>query len=193
MLASDGYINDYVIELCLNKKDEKILLELKDIICPDKPLYNKPNTHSIKLSICSKNMLCQKIKKVFNMKSNNKHSEITFPNIPTAYIKDFIRGVIDGDGCIDTTKSYSRNGNISIIPRLRILSNYNFLEKLNEVTKEFIPHNTKAIRKRGAENVWEITYNGATARSIIYWCYNNSKIRLDRKYEKYEKVCNVKI
>ena len=193
LLASDGYINDNVIELCLNNKDEKILSDLRDIICPGKPLYNKKSTHSTKLSLCSKNILCSRIKQLFHMTTNTKHAEIKFPNIPDQYIKDFIRGVIDGDGCIDTTIAHSKNGNRNITPRLRILGNYQFLEELNKQTKRFIEHDTNKISKKGSENVWTVDYNGSTARCILVWCYQNSKIRLDRKYKKFEEVCNIKI
>lgn len=178
----------------MNNKDEHILKTLRDIICPDKPLYNKQSTHSVKLTICSKNDLCPKIKNVLNMKTNSKHNEIRFPNcIPQQYIKDFIRGVIDGDGCIDTTISHHSNGNTSVIPRLRILGNYEFLIQLNEYTKRFIKHNTNKVSKKGAENVWTLDYNSKTANDILNWCYKDSAIRLNRKYKKFEEVCNIKI
>lgn len=194
LLASDGYISDYNIELCLNNKDKGILDRLRNIICPEKPLYDKKNTHSTKLTICSKNQLCPKIKHIFNMQSNNKHQEIRFPtNIPKVYIKDFIRGVIDGDGCIDTCICYHSNGNTSVVPRLRILGNYQFLQELNQVSKMFVQHKTNRINKKGAENVWCLTYNSKTAKDLLTWCYSNCNISLQRKYQKFEEVCNIKI
>ena len=125
LVSSDGYISDNNIEICLNKKDEHILIKLRDIICPGKPLYYKKSTHAVKFTICSK-QLCKELKEKLSMTTNNKHSEIRFPKVPNKYLKDYIRGLIDGDGCIDTTKSYYKD-NVYIGPRLRILSNRKFL------------------------------------------------------------------
>ena len=46
LISSDGYISDNTIELCLNKKDEHILIKLRDLICPNKSIYDKPSTRS---------------------------------------------------------------------------------------------------------------------------------------------------
>ena len=191
LVSSDGYVSDTTIELCLNKKDEHILIKLRDIICPNKPLYQKKNTHAVKFVICSKK-LCKEIKEILHMTTNKKHSEIQFPDIPPKYLKDYIRGVIDGDGCIDTTKSY-RGEKVYVGPRLRILSNRNFLLAMLEKIREQVDNNTKTVNKKGKENVWCVTFNFKIAKAILEWCYKDCTICLYRKYKKFEEVCNMKI
>jgi len=44
----------------------------------------------------------------------NKSLTIKFPNIPSKYLKDFIRGYFDGDGCVYLELSKNQNHNIVI-------------------------------------------------------------------------------
>lgn len=185
-VASDGYITDNEIEIELNEKDIKILEKFRDLICPSKPIYKKTATNSVSLKISGRHHM-RRFKDFFNMTSNKKHEEMKFPNVPDEYIKDFIRGYIDGDGCIDTTKGY-KGDKVYIGPRLRILGNETFLRNLNEETKKIFNHKTNCISRKGKENVFYITYNFSTAKNILNWIYDGSKIFLERKYNKYMSV-----
>lgn len=191
LISSDGYISDNTIELCLNKKDEHILIKLRDLICPDKSIYDKPSTRSKKFTIHSKT-IAKKLKEVLGMVSNKKSKEIAFPNVSDNMLRHYIRGVIDGDGCIDTTKAY-RDDKIYIGPRLRILGNRTYLLDMLERIRNVVPNNTKAVSKKGAENVWYITYNFSTAKNILTWCYEDNNICLYRKNKKFKEVCKMKI
>lgn len=191
LISSDGYISDNNIEICLNKKDKFILERLKNLICPTKPLYEKKSTHSIKFTICS-TILCKELKEILSMTTNKKYIEIKFPKVPEKYLKDYIRGLIDGDGCIDTTKAYQKD-NIYIGPRLRILGNRTFLLEMLEEIRKQVDNKTKSVNKKGKENVWYVTFNFKTANDILNWCYKDCNICLDKKYKKFEEVCNIKI
>lgn len=186
-VASDGYISNNEIEIGLNEKDKHILEKFRDLIVPDKPINYKKKSNSYTLKISCRNRI-HKFKEFFDMTSNKKHEEISFPYIPKVYLKDFVRGYVDGDGNIDTTKGY-RDDKIYVGPRLRILGNKKFLSDLNEMTKTIYSHKTNSISKKGKENVYYITYNFSTARAILKWLYNGSSIHLIRKYEKYLQVC----
>ena len=186
LVSADGYVSDNIIELCLNKKDEYILIKLRDIICPQKPIYDKPSTRSKKFTIHSKK-LSQQIKEILSMKTNKKSKEIKFPQVPDNMLKHYIRGLIDGDGCIDTTKAY-RDDKVYIGPRLRILGNREYLITMLDEIRKQVPNNTKAVNKKGAENVWYITYNFSTAKDVLHWCYDNNNICINRKYNKFIEV-----
>lgn len=190
LVANDGYISDDRVELCLNNKDEHILAKLRDLICPDKPLYHKRSTHATKFTIHSRNVAAR-LKAVLSMQSNNKHCEMRLPFIPRQYAKDFVRGIIDGDGCIDTTKAY-RDGRVYIGPRLRILGGREFLTQLMELIRDFEPNNTRSVAKKGAENVWCITYNFRIAEAVLRWCYESNSICLFRKYNRFKEVSDMK-
>lgn len=182
-VAADGYISNNDIEIGLNIKDKELLERFRDLICPDKPIYNKSRTNSCLLKISCKSRI-NRFKEFFSMVTNKKHAEIMFPIIPDEYIRHFIRGYIDGDGSIGIAKAY-KNDKIYTGLRLRILGNYDFLYELNERTKLIYPHKTKAITKKGNENVYEITYNFSTAQALLEWIYEDSNIYLDRKHAKF--------
>ena len=177
-IAADGYISNNEIEIGLNESDKDLLDKFKILICPDK-------THAYVLKISCKNKISH-LKKFFSMTTNKKAEEIRFPNIPCKYVKDFIRGYVDGDGCIDTTKGYYKN-NIYIGPRIRILGNYDFLKEMNKSIKKTINHNTNAVRKKSNENVYCLTYNFSTAKKILKWLYKDCSICLQRKYDRAKK------
>ena len=181
-VAADGYVSDNEIEIGVNEKDLELLTAFRDLIVPNKPLYYKEKTKAYILKISCKH-LTPKIKKFYGMSTNNKHDELCFPDIPKNFIKDFIRGYVDGDGTIGSTKAY-KNDKIYNGVRLRILGNKKFLESLNAVTKEFVNHKTNAIAKRSKENIFEVTYNFKTAKQLLIWLYENSRIFLPRKKEK---------
>lgn len=181
-LASDGYISDDKISIGINVKDREILEKFQKLICPEKPIYEKTQTNSLKFDITNKN-LSKKLKKYFSMTTNKKYEEIRFPSVPEKYLKDFIRGIIDGDGNIDTTKGYKKD-KIYIGARLRILGNKEFLIELNEKTKLLYPHNTNAVNKKGKENVYIITYNFKTARELLKIIYYDGCLSLTRKFNR---------
>lgn len=186
-IASDGYISDNEIEIGVNKKDSHIIERFRDLICPDKPIYTKEKTNSVKLKLNLKEEALM-IKNMFGMTTSKKHKELKFPqNIPNKYIKDFMRGYIDGDGCIDTTKAY-RGNNVYIGPRLRVLGTYDFLKSFNEYTKKIYYHKTNSISKKEKEDVYLITYNFSTAKNILKKVYENNNICLNRKYERIKEL-----
>lgn len=182
-VAADGYISNNDIEIGLNIQDKHLLEHFRDLICPDKPIYNKTRTNSCTLKISCKSRI-SRFKEFFSMITNKKHEEMIFPTIPDEYVRHFIRGYIDGDGSIGKAKAY-RDDKIYTDLRLRILGNYNFLHELNEKTKSIYPHKTKAIIKKGKENVYEITYNFSTAQALLEWIYEDSHIYLSRKHAKF--------
>lgn len=191
-VAADGYISNNNIEIGLNKKDLSLLEEFRDLIVPGKPIYYKARTESYTLKISCLNKIKQ-FKEFYSMVSNKKHEEILYPNIPYKYQKDFIRGYVDGDGNIDTTKGYRIVGiekRVYIGLRLRILGNEKFLEQLNNETKKHYQHKTNSIIKKGKENVYYLTYNFKTANNILEWLYKDANIYLQRKYDKYYELKN---
>lgn len=186
-IAADGYIGNNSISIELNDIDAYMIKKFKDLIDPKRNIYHRDSTHSSRVMFQDK-QYAQYLHQYFGMTTNKKSKELKFPeNIPDQYLKDFIRGYIDGDGCIDTTKGY-RDDKVYIGPRLRILSTYDFLEVLNKHTKKAYAHKTNAINKKGKNNVYCITYNFATAKMLLKWLYKGCHICLQRKYDKAKEV-----
>lgn len=181
-LAADGSLTNNGIIFELNEKDRYMVKKLNDYICPEKKVAFREKTNSYRASFFNIKMT-KKLKKYFSMISNKKTEEIRFPKVPDEYLRDFIRGIIDGDGNIDSTKGYKGN-KIYIGARLRILGNEIFLKELNEKTKLLYPHNTNAVNKKGKENIYVITYNFKTARELLKIIYYDGCLCLKRKFNR---------
>lgn len=109
----------------------------------------------------------------------NKTKKLKFPTIkqiPKKYIKDFIRGYLDADGCI-------RKGTTSDVT-IEILGYYDFLIG---ITKYF---NLKGhIYNFKHSDVKRFIISGKDAKRILNHLYKNSSVYLDRKYIKYLELC----
>ncbi|AIY85220.1 LAGLIDADG endonuclease family protein (plasmid) [Clostridium baratii str. Sullivan] len=200
LVAADGYVTEERMELVLNEKDLHILEFFQNIIQPDKPIYHRKSVNAYKIAI-DDYKFAKHLKKIFSMESNKKHEELVFPDVPKEYIKDFIRGYIDGDGCITKCsgqRNFPKLGYKKIYRgvELKILGNENFLLEMVNKLQEIYPNKTKSIRKKGKENVYVVNYNFKVAEGILNELYKDSKVHLKRKYERFiylknNKVCDV--
>ena len=192
LVASDGYISEKKISISLQSKDRLILEKIKELIQPDKNLYKSEKKNQHRLTIHNIK-LAKYMKEIFSMETNNKGKELRFPkNIPNQYIKDFIRGVFDGDGCIDKTKGQQTVDGQKVYYiglRVRLFLNKDFLQELNEQFRNHYSHRTNAIRKKSGADIHVVTYNFSTAEAFMNWIYDtNSNLYMIRKRNKYNKL-----
>ena len=101
-------------------------------------------------------------------------------------MRHFIRGYVDGDGCLSLYKSY--NG--SIRTELSLVGTKEFLEYINKLFK-----NRGYIRNKSCKN-WEnkaysLQFSNVPSRKIARFLYENSNIYLERKYNKYLEFCSL--
>lgn len=121
-----------------------------------------------------------------------KSVTLEFPNglLPRFYAS-FIRGYIDGDGCITVTTC----------PTLAINGTKQFLGMLSHIFKHQVGVTLKSkndvppIQSLGSPNGFQISYSGKNAKKILDWVYKDStyETRLDRKYQLYQKLFQKKI
>ena len=92
---------------------------------------------------------------------------------------DFLRGYIDGDGCLSKTTS----GRL----RIEVLGTEEFLTKVKELFPEF----GKIMVDKRNSNVKRIICENNKADELSMRLYKNSNIYLDRKYEKFATLCKL--
>ena len=117
--------------------------------------------------------------------SNRKTFTSAFPSkMPEIYWKHFIRGLLDGDGCITFTScpSIKFTASIGMLDTLRVI----FYDKLSVRLRQknlYPPIITISENKL----VGEISYSGKNAKLILDWLFSDSENnnRLERKYNKY--------
>lgn len=170
-LYADGYISkNNQIEVSLQLSDINHLQKLKKFLNTNTKIST--DDHRCRLLFCSKK-ISNDLAKLGCV--NNKSLILTFPTkeqVSDEFLLPFIRGYVDGDGCI----SY-------IPPRITfsITSTKNFLEGMIQRTnwnKELIGYyqSGKAITMRTRKKL---------TKNILHSLYDNCNIYLDRKYEKF--------
>ncbi len=120
----------------------------------------------------------------------NKSLILTFPDIDIFSDKDlvkhFIRGYVDGDGCI---------GIYNNKPFLSMLGTHDFLNGVLEWLKVHggLVTNAKVNRCTGKdkENIFQLNFSSKKATSALLYLYENSNIYLERKYNKYLKIKDI--
>lgn len=138
------------------------------------------------LSISSQEMVDDlKILGVIYNKSLNEQ----WPAVPSLFIKDFIRGIIDGDGSIH----FDKRGypTISLCGGKTTLENTrNYLIKTLGVYSKL---DRKSYSKRCRSYLYQIAYRCNPAKKITGYLYNNATLYLDRKFKLAQKCLATKI
>lgn len=193
LLAADGWISKKSnrCELTLKEADVNYLEMIKNLIVPQKKLKYKQKQGAYRLTIDS----AEFVETVYKYFSGDKKSQtLTFPpNIPNKYIRHFVRGYVDGDGNIDTTKRYKRVNSKLVESgasvRLRILGTNSFLLGLNQsLISEGITNFTLKPQKKGTENVRYLCWIGSSADRILQWIYDDTRLYLPRKKAVYNMI-----
>ena len=97
---TDGSLN--MERAYLSSKDLDWLESIRNLICPNKPIYKDQSCY--RLTLTNKIIVAWLLK---HGVTPNKSLNVEFPSIPDQYLPDFIRGLIDGDGTI-AHKQYVR-------------------------------------------------------------------------------------
>lgn len=134
---------------------------------------------SSRLTIGSKKM-CQDLIKLGL--GPRKSSTLDFPdNVPQEFMRHYLRGYFDGDGCITSTNETYQ---ISLIATNEFLNKFKvFLLDLN-ITE------TKLEQKNSNMAVWKKKGRNQI-RIFLDYLYKDSNIYLDRKYNKYLEFCRL--
>lgn len=101
----------------------------------------------------------------------NKSLVLSGPEgVPEQYERDFIRGVVDGDGYISKTG----------FPSLEIVGSHDLLQWISERIESSSPTPHKSI--------WRVRKSGSKAAKAIRFLYEKSNVSLDRKEERAKKI-----
>jgi DNA-binding transcriptional regulator WhiA len=180
---SDGKDKHYRLRITLKASDIEILQKIKeeiqftgDIKTRELKSRKRDTTGYMisELSISNKHMI-NTLKRLGC--SSNKSLTKKYPNIPSKYDKDFIRGYFDGNGSIYLTKdrlsteimSGSKEMFNSILTKIQ--------DNLEGITSGGIKEKKTSI---------SITKRVEQSKTILNWLYSDATIYLNRKYELYQ-------
>ncbi|MBW6408702.1 LAGLIDADG family homing endonuclease [Clostridium weizhouense] len=167
----------------LNPNDRNILEEfLKDInfdrpICVNKKGY-------ISISISSTKMANDLIKLGCIPR---KSLVLKFPNenmVSKNLINHFIRGYMDGDGCISTyMKSRKQRKSLNFICEIKFIGTYQMLYGI----KKFFDSEKEVLINSHSPNSYQISFPGKKYRDAIEFLYEDATIYMKRKKDKWDK------
>ena len=187
LLMADGHVdlNNNSLELTLKDKDH--IEKFKQDLSSDHKVNVKhiKNNYYYRLNIRDFKLISDLKKYGFY---NNKTYGWNVPNISNEYIKDFIRGLFDGDGCIRL-----KNTPGSCCCGIVCYSE----ETLNQI-KNIICNNTNidpchlSIKKYGNRIPELRIFSIEANEKFLNWIYKDSDIYLNRKYEKYLEFCRLR-
>jgi len=158
----------------ISSNDKSILEKVQSSMKSKHKIYNRKSTNEYCLSIGNKEIY-NDIIKLGGVPKKSLVNE--FPEIPKEYIKHFIRGYFDGDGCITFCGKQKR------VPCISFIGTKQFLNKL----MNHIPYRVNKITQRTKNNTYEIKFRSEIAQSILNFMYDKSSIYLDRKYNLYKR------
>jgi len=169
-----------------NKKDIDILRKIKQELLAEQTLsVGKKYVH---FSIYSQ-IIVDDLKKLgVSYRKSFRKSRGEIPNIPQKYIRDFIRGIVDGDGSVHFDKRDYPTLSICGRKELMTFIRNHFLSKFNIYSKIAQP------KKNGKlSNVFYIAYRSNSAKTLINYLYNNAVLYLERKFKLAKKCLKIKI
>lgn len=178
LIYTDGNLpinnkNSFIISNTDKKLLEDIKLELKfsgKIIEETHNVYNKK---IYKLQVTSEQI--RKDLENFGLHPN-KTFDLKFPNIPENYIRDFIRGLWDGDGSVSLVKPKNK-------PSYLLISNFVCAneEFIKDVLK-FLPIGKKKIYSRTRKNIlYSINLRAFDSIKIKNFLYYDNCLCMKRK------------
>jgi len=167
----------------VQKKDNDILEKIKKELSSEHKISLCKNANHF----CITNQIIVndlKKLKITYRKSLREH----IPDIPKKYVKDFIRGIIDGDGSIHfDKKNYPTLSVCGGKNTINFIQNH-FLSKFGIYSKI-----TRVRKNERCQFVYYVAYRSNSAKTLINYLYNNSNINLSRKFNLYQKSLKIKI
>jgi hypothetical protein len=197
---TDGNVNcsKHHINCSISSKDSDWLDSIRDQICPQKPVYYKSFSFQFSETECQNWLMS------YGCLPNKSLTLKIEKDIPLEYQRDFLRGVVDGDGSISEslyTKT-STNGTVHTYTKKSLYicsASLEFIKQLilmipSDINFSFIKvkQSTSYIEGRkitpSNENFYRISFSDSNAVKFAkYIYYDGHELSLNRKKEKAQK------
>lgn len=172
-ILADGHLinkNVKALQFELKKEDADILYKIKKALRYEGKVKLG---RTARLQINNAKIIKDLVEK--GMPDYDKSRRASFPSsLPEEYYRDFIRGVIDGDGWIYVES----DGRID----LGLCGNIDLIKPIKDLFP--IDCSKNSIRKDKG-HCWRFQIRGKKALAICDWLYKDATIFLDRKYNNY--------
>lgn len=193
---TDGHIRDqkHHLSFGISSADKKWLKDIRDIMCPQKPIYSNNNNFSLEMSqIDCINWLIS-----WGCTPRKSKTASLTKSIPEEYQKDFLRGVIDGDGCLTQSKYSKKKNDKTYNYTKKVIYICSASEEFINQLQKMIPENILSVKRNygkakstikgkkiiGKVDIFRLIFNDSNAVKLSEYCYyDNHELSLDRKYD----------
>jgi len=177
LLAADGCIhNKYAWSLGQSGDDGlKLITHIKNILKHTNSVYSQLTRGNLshRIHISSEQMIID-LKKYFITEKKTHTLKMPLIDSPD-HLKSYLRGYIDGDGCVG---AYKNSKGIEYLC-ISFVGNEEFIKTCASV----LPLKPSSILKK--KGVWEIRFNGQKAILFGNWLYSNNCLYKHYKYVNY--------
>jgi hypothetical protein len=184
---TDGNIadqNTHPNNFHLGLVDRDHMVKIRDLLCPNKPLYERKRKGGKTFyHLSMNNEACVNWLQSYGCVPRKTYTLTIRRKIPDEFLADFIRGLIDGDGSISAKQSrvYLCSASLKFMKQMLKLMN----NKMS-ITSEAIPRVSKIAYTHGGKkgNQYRITIHGRKAQEFLNWIYYpDHTISMRRKNE----------
>lgn len=198
LLYADGYNHEKnsCISLQLQDRDKKILEKFNIEINSNRPLSIIRNSvknpmwkDAYKLTINSKHM-SQRLSEIGCFQA--KSLTLKFPShdiIPDNLINHFLRGYMDGDGCIYYKLKIGKRNGKCFRTKISLVSTNDFCQSTKLIIEQKLSINCH-VQNKSKNNITKDFVITGDRNSVIFlnWIYKDSTTYLNRKHKSYEKL-----
>jgi intein-encoded DNA endonuclease-like protein len=193
-VCADGHVDAkaHRLTIALKDSDYKILESIRQVMESTHPIkrhikkrnpYTKANNlvlEQCSLSINGKRLVSSLVDMGIAGKKTYTLDSSIVKHIPQKHIRHFLRGYLDGDGCITWRKKYNSGAKYIV----QVVGNQEFL--LEAFQRNF-PSNCSLYKDKTSKQcyVWKIA-NKRSVLEFLNYLYKDAKIYLDRKYKIYQ-------
>ena len=191
-LMADGYNSGQHIALTIQYRDFNHLKKFRNFMSSNARIRFRSSDHTVTINICSK-QICNDLNKLGVVKGKTYcGSYPCYQVMPKQYTRDFIRGFLDGDGCIgpvelhDLVHYNSYHRKIDKVS-FRIMS-LRFAQRLVKEITRLCHIKVGIYQMLNQNNISEVYIEGQSAiRTFLDYMYKDATVYLDRKFARYLK------
>lgn len=182
-IYADGYVGRDEAKIRIASHDLDMLEKIKDVMGYGGPILNGSNQNGTWYELNIRRLALYHDLRGLGV-FPNKSLTMRFPDVPSHYLPDFIRGYFDGDGCI-----YE-------VPRKRptpgmevdfATGSKDFAESLLNILQTEVHTSFKLYHKR--KNYYNIRGWNQASEALYTYMYNGN-IHMTRKFEKFNEILN---
>jgi hypothetical protein len=185
-LAADGCVTDSsIIKLYLNYDDTTHVEKFREFLGSSHTITSNTDKYYRSEMSFKDAQIVKDLQYFYNIVPR-KSLIYTLPNIPTPYLRHYLRGYFDGDGCI--CESFSNVNSTTATLYTTIMGSGIFIDSLYELLHNLLGINGTVQTK--ANNIKTIKYCTNASFTLLDYMYKDSSVYLDRKHSLYINLSN---